>query len=65
MEHWSDEVIEKALHDGAVLIKKLANYKPDGTLNREDIRTIQFVLGFYDAQLADTMRKRQIMNTVV
>ena len=65
MRHFSINAIITAMGDEERLYKKLASYAPDDKLNRDDVRTLLFILEQYRGELESLAcdRKRAMRHT--
>ena len=59
MRIFSDKAIETTMESARDLYVKLANYRPDDQLDREDISGLMFILTHYEAELRAIKRDRE------
>lgn len=59
MRYWSDEGIAAARAKSEELTVKLGSLKPNGDLDRDDIRSLMFILRQYDIELKTIQHERR------
>ena len=59
MRYWSNEGIDVGIENAKQLLPKLASYKPDDQLSRDDISDLMFILRQYEIELNTIKFKRQ------